>query len=551
MAFSMKTGICLLLSLLFVLSGILPWLPTGLAFAQTSHPNILVIMGDDIGWFNLSAYNRGIMGYRTPHIDSLAKEGIMFTDFYGEQSCTAGRAAFITGQASIRTGMTKVGLPGIDVGLKKEDPTLAELLKPLGYRTGQFGKNHLGDFDQYLPTAHGFDEFFGNLYHLNAEEEPENEDYLPEGESLIFDYFRPRGVLHSFADKNAYTCDPNQGEMLAESLGETGEQVVCDTGPLTIKRMETIDGEVLDKTKEFIADANAASEPFFVWFNTTRMHVFTHLKEESQGVTGQGIEGDGMVEHDGQVGELLQFVKDQGLDENTIIVYSTDNGAEVFTWPDGGTTPFHGEKNTNWDGGFRVPAIIRWKDHFPAGVVSNEIMSHIDWVPTLMAAAGVENIQRQLLSEDDQRKLDAQYPEYEQYNVHLDGYNFLPYLYTADTLMDNPELKENCPISIGLTSPPPYCAPRHEYIYFTDDGYPSAVRYNDWKLIFSEQRAEGFDVWAEPYVNLRVPRLINLRRDPFEKAPHESDYYSDWLFRRIFLLGPVTSYVGAHIPHFS
>ncbi len=314
--------------------------------------------------------------------------------------------------------------------------------------------------------------------------------------------------------------------------------------------METIDGEVLDKTKEFIADANEADEPFFVWFNTTRMHVFTHLKEESKGVTGQGIEGDGMVEHDGQVGELLQFVKDQGLDEDTIIVYTTDNGAEVFGWPDGGTTPFYSEKNTNWEGGFRVPAIVRWKGHFPEGVVSNEIMSHLDWVPTLMAAVGVENIQQQLLSEDDQGKIDVQYPAYKQYDVHLDGYNFLPYLYAADKLMDEPELKENCPTTSGLSSPPPYCSPRHYFVYFTDDGYPSAVRYNDWKMVFTEQREEGFNVWAEPYVSLRVPKLFNLRRDPFEIADKESDYYTDWRFRRIFLLGPVQTAVAIFLKSF-
>ncbi|MBD2297589.1 arylsulfatase [Nostoc sp. FACHB-87] len=544
-----KIVLCLFFSLMFVVSGILPCLPTGLAFADTNKPNILVIMGDDIGWFNISAYNRGIMGYRTPNIDNLAKEGIMFTDYYGENSCTAGRAAFITGQASIRTGMTKVGLPSVPVGLKKEDPTLAELLKPLGYRTGQFGKNHLGDLDEYLPTAHGFDEFFGNLYHLNAEEEPENEDYLPEGKSPIFDQFRPRGVLHSFAGKNSYTCDPTQNETPAEEVGETGDQVVCNTGALTKKRMETIDEEVLGHTQEFIADAQKAGEPFFVWFNTTRMHVFTHLKEESQGVTGQGIEADGMVEHDQQVGSLINFLKDKGLDENTIIIYTTDNGAEVFSWPDGGTTPFHGEKNTNWEGGFRVPAIVRWKNHFPEGVVSNEIMSHIDWVPTLMAAAGVDNIQRQLLADGDDLKLKAQYPEYEQYAVHLDGYNFLPYLYTADRLTNHPEFKKNCPIN-SERSTPSYCSPRNGYIYFTDDGYPSAVRYNDWKLIFKEQRAEGFDVWAEPFVDLRVPIIINLRRDPFEKAPHESEYYADWKFRRIFLAGPITSYVAGLLQTF-
>ncbi|MGK7955209.1 MAG: arylsulfatase [Crocosphaera sp.] len=545
---AMKTGICMLLSLLFVLSGILPWLPTDLALAGLKKPNILVIMGDDIGWFNISAYNNGMMGYRTPHIDSLAKEGIMFTDFYGEQSCTAGRAAFITGQATIRTGMTKVGIPGVDIGLQKEDPTLAELLKPLGYRTGQFGKNHLGDLDKYLPTAHGFDEFYGNLYHLNAEEEPENEDYLPEGESIVFDQYRPRGVLHSYAGKDSHQCEKGKawkgGPFIKDVTDEkprknpTGDQRVCDTGPLNIKRMETIDGEVLDHTKEFITEAKEAEEPFFAWFNTTRMHVFTHLKEESQGVTGQGIEADGMVEHDGQVGELLEFVKDQGLDDDTIIIYTTDNGAEVFGWPDGGTTPFYSEKNTNWEGGFRVPAIVRWKGHFPEGVVSNEIMSHLDWIPTLMAAVGVKDIKKKLLD------------GYEGFNVHLDGYNFLPYLYTADKLMDEPGLKKNCPITSDLSDPPAYCSPRHEYVYFTDDGYPSAVRYNDWKMIFTEQREEGFNVWEEPYVSLRVPKLFNLRRDPFEKADKESDYYVDWRFRRIFLLGPIQTAVAVFLQSF-
>ena len=565
---AMKMGLAMAMSLLLVLSGMLPWLPTAPAFAEetTTRPNILMIMGDDIGWYNLSAYNNGVMGYQTPHLDSLAKEGIMFTDFYGENSCTAGRAAFITGQATIRTGLTKVGLPGVDVGLKKEDPTLAELLKPLGYRTGQFGKNHLGDLDQYLPTVHGFDEFYGNLYHLNAEEEPENEDYLPEGESIIFDQFRPRGVIHSYAGRDSHQCETGtawEGGPEIEDVTKinpirekyaSGDQRVCDTGPLTKKRMETIDQEVLDRTKEFIAEAKAANEPFFTWFNTTRMHVFTHLKEDSEGVTGQGIYADGMVEHDGQVGELLQFVKDQGLDEDTIIIYTTDNGAEVFGWPDGGTTPFYSEKNTNWEGGFRVPAIIRWKGHLPKGVVSNEIMSHLDWVPTLMAAAGVENIDRQLLADDDKRKIDAQYPEYEQYNVHLDGYNFLPYLKSLRKRRNNQRRQENCPSTPGVLGVlgrlPKYCPPRYQYIYFTDDGYPSAVRYNDWKVIFSEQRAEGFDVWEEPYVNLRVPQLLNLRRDPFEKAPHESDYQTDWRFRRTFLLGPITTSVAGFLNSF-
>lgn len=551
----MKTGLSIFLSLLFVWSGILPWLPTGIALANESKPpNILVIMGDDIGWFNLSAYNNGIMGYRTPNIDSLAEQGIMFTDYYGEQSCTAGRAAFITGQTTIRTGMTKVGVPGANLGLKKEDPTLAELLKPLGYRTGQFGKNHLGDLDPYLPTAHGFDEFYGNLYQLNAEEEPENEDYLPEGVSPTFDQFRPRGVLHSYAGQSkgcgcgkAWEDGPDIEDITnegSEGSEGSGDQRICDTGPLTKKRMETIDEEVLDHTKNFIKNAKELDEPFFVWFNTTRMHVYTHLKEESQGVTGQGIEADGMVEHDTQVGELLDLVESLGLDENTIIIYTSDNGPEVYSWPDGGTTPFHGEKNTNWEGGFRVPAIVRWKGHFPEGVVSNEIMSHIDWMPTLMAAAGVDNIKGQLLADDDNGYIEAQYPEYNEYNVHLDGYNFLPYLESL-TQKQAGTLSFNSSDSYDNQS-----SPREEFIYFTDDGYPSAIRYKDWKLVFSEQRAEGFDVWEEPYVDLRVPLLFNLRRDPFEKAPHESEYYVDWRFRRIFVPGPITAYLATFLDSF-
>ena len=551
----MKTGICMLLSLLFVLSGILPWLPTGVATADESKPpNILVMMGDDIGWFNISAYNNGMMGYRTPSIDKLAKEGILFTDFYGEQSCTAGRAAFISGQATIRTGMTKVGLPGVPIALETADPTLADLLKPLGYRTGQFGKNHLGDLDKFLPTNHGFDEFYGNLYHLNAEEEPENEDYIPENIYPAFDAFRPRGVLHSYADGSSHKCETGKAWQEGPNIKDVTNidksdedhysygQRVCDTGPLNKKRMETIDEEVLKQTKDFITEAKQADEPFFAWFNTTRMHVFTHLKEESQGVTGQGIEADGMVEHDQQIGELVQFIKDQGLEENTIIVYTTDNGAEVFGWPDGGMTPFRGEKNTNWEGGFRVPAIVSWKNHFPEGIVSNEIMSHLDWVPTLMAAVGVEDIQKQLLKDQDPGKQPAVFPEYEKYDVHLDGYNFFPYLQKAEVLADNPTLKKDCLPNQSVL--PDYCPPRHEYIYFTDDGYPSAMRYDDWKLVFTEQREEGFNVWEEPYVSLRVPKLFNLRRDPLEKADIESDNYVDWRFRRIFLLGPIQLYLA-------
>ena len=558
-----------LLAVALLLADCLPFTSQSIALAATDPPNILVIMGDDIGWFNISAYNNGIMGYRTPNIDSLADEGILFTDFYGEQSCTAGRAAFITGQATIRTGMTKVGLPGIPIGLQKEDPTLAELLKPLGYRTGQFGKNHLGDLNEFLPTHHGFDEFFGNLYHLNAEEEPEHPDYPPFGRYPGFDALRPRGVLHTYADL-AHRCtdepwtddqeiiDTIKGNVTDNREFIDGEpnpnysygQRICDTGALTKKRMETIDEEVLAQTKKFISDAVDAGDPFFTWFNTTRMHIYTHLKDSSKGVTGQGIEADGMVEHDGQVGELLQFIKELGenqeVDRNTIIIYSTDNGAETFSWPDGGTTPFRSEKNSNWEGGFRVPAIIRWKNHLPEGVVSNDIMTHLDWVPTLMTAAGVDNIQGQLLDDEDPNKIPASYPEYEEYDVHLDGYNFLPYLAslgTSENVIADPDLRDDC-YSTDITTLKDYCPPRHEFIYFTDDGYPSALRFDDWKWLFSEIRAEGFDVWQDPYLNLRLPKLVNLRRDPFEKADYESSNYDNWRVERLFLVGPGQLYIN-------
>lgn len=512
----------IVLTITFALVGFLPGTNQGIALADTQgKPNILVIMGDDIGWFNISAYNQGMMGYLTPNIDRIADEGMLFTDYYGEQSCTAGRAAFLTGQIPLRTGLTKVGLPGVEIGLQAEDPTLAELLKPMGYKTGQFGKNHLGDLDQYLPTAHGFDEFYGNLYHLNAEEEPENEDYPPEGKYPLFDGFRPRGVLHSYAD-NTKQCEAGAEDVTGdESLG----QRVCDTGPLTKKRMETVDDDVLDRTLAFIDDAvqpdeNGNTDPFFVWFNSTRMHVFTHLKPESQGVTGQGIYADGIVEHDGHVGQLLDKLDELGIADNTIVIYTTDNGAEVFSWPDGGTVPFRSEKNTTWEGGFRVPAMIKWPGHIPSGVVSNDIMSHQDILPTLMAAVGVDDIKEQLL--------EGYTAGDKTYNVHLDGYNFLPYL----TCQGDECLSDEA------------APPREEFYYLTDGGYPSALRFEDWKLVFSEMRANGFQVWSEPYVNLRVPLIFNLRRDPFEKASYESEYYVDWLFRRAFLLGPVQVYLA-------
>ncbi|NES22375.1 MAG: arylsulfatase [Symploca sp. SIO3E6] len=522
-----KSGIAIVMSVMLFLSGMLPWLPTAPAFAQetTTKPNILVIMGDDIGWFNISAYNLGMMDYRTPNIDSIAHDGILFTDFYGEQSCTAGRAAFITGQSPARTGLTKIGLPGAKEGLQLEDPTLAELLKPLGYNTAQFGKNHLGDLDLFLPTAHGFDEFFGNLYHLNAEEEPENEDYPELGKYPLFDLFRPRGVLHSYAD-NTKQCPAGAEDVTdEESLG----QRVCDTGPLTQKRMETIDEEVLDRTLAYLdevvqPDANGNTDPFFVWFNSTRNHIFTHLKDEAKGVTGQGVYADGMVEHDGHVGQLLNKLDELEIADNTIVIYTTDNGAEVFSWPDGGTIPFRSEKNSTWEGGFRVPAMIKWPGHIASGVVSNDIVSHQDMLPTLMAAVGVDDIKEQLLNGYTAGDTT--------YNVHIDGYNFLPYL----TSLGGPDSE--------------VATPREEFYYLTDGGFPSALRFEDWKLVFSEMQGEGFDVWFDPYVNLRGPRIINLRRDPFEKATYESSYYDDWLIRRSFLIGPAIGYLGQFLETF-
>jgi len=447
---------------------------------QTKKPNILVIFGDDIGYWNLSHINRGMMGYKTPNIDRLANEGLSFTDYYGEQSCTAGRAAFITGQIPVRTGLTKVGMPGAPQGLRKEDPTIAELLKPLGYMTGQFGKNHLGDQDEHLPTAHGFDEFYGNLYHLNIEEEPELPDY-PDGE--IGKAISPRGVIRSSADGK-----------------------IEDTGALTSKRMETVDEEFLAATKDFIGRANKQEKPFFVWFNATRMHVFTHLKEESEGKTGLGIYPDGMVEHDGHVGQLLNYLEELGIDENTIVVYSSDNGAEVFTWPDGGTTPFKGEKATTWEGGFRVPAVVRWPGHIPAGKIVNGIVSHQDWMPTLLAAAGVPDVKEKLLK--------GYKAGNKTFNVHLDGYNMLDYFKSG-----------------GEGD-----GPRKEIFYFTDIGELAAVRYEEMKVHFMIQEAHGFDVWKNPYTPQGWPSLVNLRSDPFERAMDESVGYGLWATKRMYAI---------------
>jgi len=463
------------------------------AIAQDK-PNILVIMGDDIGITNVSAYSMGLMGYHTPNIDRIAKEGMMFTDYYAEQSCTAGRSTFITGQSGLRTGLLKVGVPGAPVGLQERDVTMAELLKPLGYATGQFGKNHLGDRDEFLPTNHGFDEFFGNLYHLNAEEEPENPDYPKDPD------FRkkhgPRGVIHSFSDGK-----------------------VEDTGPLTKKRMETADEEFLEAASGFITKAHNQKKPFFVWFCTTRMHFYTHIKPEVEGLSGQGFYNDGMVEHDGHVGRILNLLDELKIADNTIVVYITDNGPHYNEWPDGAITPFRGEKNTNWEGGYRVPAMVRWPSKIPAGTVSNEIMSNLDWVPTLLAAAGEPNVKEKLLKG---HKAGAR-----TFKVHLDGYNFLPYL-------TGKEKK----------------GPRKEFFYFNDDGQLVGLRYNDWKLVFMEQRAHYFDVWSEPFVTLRVPKIFNLRRDPFERADTDANNYRHWWIKRVFLLAPMHGYVGNFLKTF-
>jgi arylsulfatase len=464
------------------------------AAAPAKKPNILVIWGDDIGQFNISAYNNGMMGYRTPNIDSIAKQGALFTDWYGQQSCTAGRAAFITGQSPIRTGLTKVGLPGAPEGMKAEDPTIATLLKAQGYVTGQFGKNHLGDRDEMLPTKHGFDEFFGNLYHLNAEEEPENPDYARY--PMIKQRFGPRGVIHSFADGR-----------------------ITDTGPLTRKRMETMDDEVTVKALDFMERAAKDGKPFFLWWNSTRMHIFTHLKAASEGKTGLGIYADGMVEHDGHVGQVLAKLKALGLDENTIIMYSTDNGAETFTWPDGGTTMFRGEKNTQWEGGFRVPAMIKWPGVIKPGTVINDIGAHEDMLTTLVAAAGDATARADLLKG---RAIGGR-----TYKVHLDGYDLGP----------------------ALRGQAPW--PRKEFVYWTDDGSVAALRYDDWKITFLKQEAEGLNVWLQPFTALRAPLLTNLRMDPFERAESEHAIgYQRWYLERMFLVAPAGAYVGQWLQSF-
>jgi arylsulfatase A-like enzyme len=464
-------------------------------------PNILVVWGDDIGISNLSCYSDGLMGYRTPNIDRIAAEGVRFTDYYGEQSCTAGRAAFITGQNPYRTGLTKVGMPGADLGLRAEDPTIATALKALGYATGQFGKNHLGDRDEFLPTAHGFDEFFGNLYHLNAEEEPEHPDYPTEEEVPGFrERFGPRGVIRSWADGD-------------------GTQRIEDTGPLTRKRMETCDEEFRDAAVDFIRRQHDAGTPFFVWFNATHMHLRTHVKPESRGRAGrwQSEYHDTMLDHDDIVGDLLGLLDELGIAEDTLVMYSTDNGPHMNSWPDAGMTPFRSEKNSNWEGAYRVPAMVRWPGRIPAGTVLNGIVSHNDWFVTLLAAAGDPDIAERL---QEGAALNGT-----TYKVHLDGHDQLPYI-TGEVDV----------------------SPRRHFFYVSDDGDLTALRFDNWKIVFLEQRAPGtLRLWAEPFVELRVPKLFNLRTDPYERADVTSNTYYDWLIDRVWLLVPAQAYVATMI----
>jgi arylsulfatase len=467
-------------------------------------PNILILWGDDIGQHNLSCYSHGVMGYRTPNIDRIAKEGMLFTDYYAEQSCTAGRASFITGQAGLRTGLTKVGMPGAALGMQKENPTIARMLKEQGYRTGQFGKNHLGDRDEHLPTMHGFDEFFGNLYHLNAEEEPELPDYPPEKDFPDFrKKYGPRGVLHCWADGK-------------------GGQRIDNTGPLSKKRMETVDEEFMKEAKCFIRDAAAAKEPFFVWFNTTHMHFRTHVKPEYRGRSGrwQSEYHDVMIYHDDCIGEMLKLLDELGVADDTFVMYSTDNGPHANSWPDAGTTPFRSEKDTNWEGAFRVPALVRFPGKIQPGTVCNGIVSHLDCFPTLANIAGAGDVKSALKKGE---KLDGQ-----TYKVHLDGYDLTDYL-------------------TGKTEK----SPRPGFVYFNDDSDVVAIRYDNWKVVFMEQRAEGtMKIWANPFTPLRVPKIFNLRTDPLERADITSNVYYDWLLDHVFLLVPAQTVAGEFLDTF-
>lgn len=466
--------------------------------AEQNKPNILILWGDDIGWWNISYNNRGQMGYRTPNIDRVANEGVAFTDYYAQQSCTAGRAAFICGQNPIRTGLTKVGMPGAAVGLHAEDPTIADLLKPHGYVTGQFGKNHFGDKDEYLPTVHGFDEFYGNLYHLNAEEEPEDVDYPKDPK--FKELYGPRGVLHCKADGK-------------------GGQTIEDTGPLTKKRMEAFDDDVTERALKFIDEAHKADKPFFLWYNTTAMHFRTHVAEKNLGKSGQGFYNDAMVVHDEHVGQMLDKLDELGIADNTIVMYSTDNGPHYNTWPDGGITPFRSEKNTNWEGAWRVPCFVRWPKKFKAGTVLNDIVTHQDWLPTLLAAAGEDDVSEKLLKGHEANG--------KKFKVHIDGHNMLPY-FTG-------EADES---------------PRQYFFYISDDGDIMAIRMKDWKVVLLEQRAKTLALWAEPFVPLRFPKIFHLRRDPFERADQNSNTYWDWVISHVYISYAMQGLVAKEIENF-
>ncbi|MFK4875238.1 arylsulfatase [Novosphingobium sp. ZW T3_23] len=472
-------------------------------------PNVLFIMADDIGWFNVSAYNLGVMGYRTPNIDRIAREGVLFTDFYGQQSCTAGRAAFITGQSPIRTGLTKVGMPGATLGLGAEDPSVGDFMKHFGYATGQFGKNHLGDRNEHLPTVHGFDEFFGNLYHLNAEEEPYYENYPKSPE--FQEKFGPRGVLKCKAsDTDDMTVDPH--------FGKVGKQVIENTGPLPKERMETVDEEFLASALDFIERKTGDGQPWFCYFNPTRMHVFTHLKPESQGKTGLGLYPDGMVELDGYVGQLLDKLDALGVADDTIVVFTTDNGAEVLSWPDGGATPFRGEKDTNWEGGWRVPCVMRWPGVIEAGQIINDIASLQDFIPTFAAANGEPDLVE---------KVKQGYAMGGQtYKVHLDGFNLLPFLKGDEDK-----------------------SPREGFLYWSDDGECLAVRIGRFKVTFAEQRHNGVDAWREPFAKMRLPKFYDLRADPFERG-EESFKYNDWFVQQNHLLYSAPPLLGKWLSSF-
>ncbi|MBB3179281.1 arylsulfatase [Variovorax sp. Sphag1AA] len=472
--------------------------------ATKKKPNFLILWGDDIGQSNLSIFTKGLMGYRTPNIDSIAEQGVLFTDYYGEQSCTAGRASFITGQCGLRTGLTKVGLPGAELGMRAEDPNIPELLKDLGYATGQFGKNHFGDRDEHLPTMHGFDEFFGNLYHLNAEEEPELPDYPDPKEFPEFrKKYGPRGVLHCWSDGK-------------------GGQKIDNTGPLTKERMKTVDTEFLKAAKEFITKANKDGKPFFLWFNTSHMHFRTHIEDRIRGQAGrwQSEYHDCMVEHDKQIGEMLALIDELGIADNTMVMYSTDNGPHMNSWPDAGMTPFRNEKNSNWEGAYRVPCMVRWPGVVKPGTVCNEIVSHQDWLPTIVAAAGDPDVKEKLKK--------GHKANGKNFKVHLDGFNLVPYL-------------------TGKAKKPD----RKGFFYFTDDGDLACLRYDNWKVVFMEQRAVGtMRIWAEPLVTLRVPKIFNLRTDPYERADITSNTYYDWLLNHVFILVPAQAGVAEFLQTF-